>query len=164
MLTQARLKELLRYDPFTGVLTWKVDKGNRKAGSVAGTTPNNRREYVEIRIDGVLYKAHRLAWLYTYGAFPKKETDHIKHDGRDNKITSLREVTRQQNQKNRSKQCNNTSGVCGVRSRDGKWLAYIGGGKNYVRLGLFIDFDEAVRVRKTAEAEHGYHPNHGKLY
>ena len=64
-LTQARLKELLDYQPDTGKFTWKINRtGFAKAGSYAGA--NKTGGYRQIRVDGTMYAAHRLAWLYVH--------------------------------------------------------------------------------------------------
>lgn len=55
------------------------------------------------------------------------QTDHINHDGFDNRRTNLRIVTQRQNLFNQRLYKNNTSGFKGVSrySRTGKWKAQI---------------------------------------
>ena len=56
-LTQARLKELLSYDPITGEFHRRVSVRRWRAGERAGCyDPTNG--YVLIRVDGRLYKGH----------------------------------------------------------------------------------------------------------
>ena len=71
-LTQSRLKEVLSYDPDSGKFTWKINRGSMKAGSVAGYLDSSNG-YICIRLDGKLYKAHRLAWFYTHGYDPENQ-------------------------------------------------------------------------------------------
>lgn len=100
MLTQERLKELLDYDPETGVFVWKVGKGSRaQAGQRAGC--GDGKGYTQIKIDKKLYLAHRLVWFYAHGRWPKEEIDHINRVKNDNRIDNLREVTHQQQQFNK---------------------------------------------------------------
>ena len=111
MITQKELKDLLHYDPETGVFTWlKSGKGRKANGETRGLTNG----YFTIRINWRQYKAHRLAWLYVYGVWPKGQIDHINHNTTDNRIANLREVTNQENHRNMSLSKNNTSGVTGV--------------------------------------------------
>lgn len=101
MITQDRLRELLHYDPDTGIFTRLVSTGWRgKVGDVAGY--KNPDGYLVIMIDYKLYLAHRLAWLYTYGRFPEV-TDHINGVRDDNRIVNLREVTNWENAQNKKK-------------------------------------------------------------
>ena len=121
ILTQERLKELLRYDPETGVLRWIVSPvGTVATGSIAGTLNPNGYRY--IRINNKKYLAHRLVFLYTEGAFPPDETDHINRNRSDNRWCNLRACTRRENQQNRS---DNTSFV-GVKwmKKDKRWSVY----------------------------------------
>ena len=89
MITQERLKELLHYDPETGVFTWKVDKGTRaRAGQEAGCL-NGVSGYIDISIDKKLEKAHRLSFLYMDGSMPPEHTDHINGIRNDNRPQNL---------------------------------------------------------------------------
>jgi hypothetical protein len=68
VLTQARLRELLQYDPVTGVFRWRA---GRYIGRVAGCSADgNHNRYARIRVDGRMYYAHRLSWLYVHGTWP----------------------------------------------------------------------------------------------
>jgi hypothetical protein len=98
-LTQNRLKQLLDYQPETGQFTWRVARaGLAKAGSVAGATKT--QGYRQIMVDGTMYLAHRLAWLYVHGHFPVKMLDHVNRQSWDNRIANLREATHKQNREN----------------------------------------------------------------
>jgi len=159
-LTQQRLKEVLNYDAESGVFTWAV--GSRKAakGVVAGGFSD--RGYLNICVDGVRYRAHRLAWLYMYGVYPK-QIDHLNHVRHDNRMINLRETDSYGNSRNQSKPSHNTSGVVGVslNNRIGRnetrWEVKICG----KFLGYFDNFFEAVCKRKSAELKFNFHPNHG---
>lgn len=160
------LIDILDYDPLTGIFTWKNPTALRcKVGDVAGTDfqNSNGKQYKRVMINGVGYQLHRLAWLYTYEEYPEHEIDHINGDGTDNRIENLRSVTRKENNMNKRKQSNNSSGVTGVVKfkRTGKWHAQIQvDGKNN-HLGFFDNFNDAVIARKMAEQEFGFHANHG---
>lgn len=123
-LSQARLKEVLRYDEVKGEFTWLV-KMNRKivVGSKAGSNCNG---YTLIRIDGVGYYAHRLAWLYKTGVLPD-EVDHENRIKSDNRWTNLRPATRGQNESNKGLSTANTSGIKGVYwvARDKRWVTKV---------------------------------------
>jgi len=164
-MTQKELMCLLDYDRATGLFTWKVTKNNRvKAGSNAGyKSPKNG--YIQIKINGRHYQAHRLAWLFVNGDFPQCELDHIDHDRSNNAINNLRPVSRKQNSRNTRVRKNSYSGVTGVywdkHSFQWRVMVHSLDGKSH-HVGYFKDFDEARRARKDAEKEHGYHPNHGE--
>lgn len=150
-ITQDKLKQLLHYNPYTGIFKWRNKKGKVKRKDVAGSTNNN--EYTRIVIDYKFYQAHRLAWLYMYGYFPENDIDHIDRIRNNNRINNLREVSRQCNMRNSGNPRNNNSGVKGVcwyKSRN-KWYAQIIINQKLIFLGYYKSFDEAVCYRLAAE-------------
>lgn len=141
MITQDRLSELLSYDPLMGLFRWKVSRGTRAAGSVAG---NNRPDgYIYIKVDKALYRQTRLIWLYVYGAWPKHHIDHINGDTSDDRFCNLREATRSQNLGNRKRNINSTTGFKGVTKRGSRYLAYINKDGTRIWLGYHQTPEEA---------------------
>ena len=161
-LTQAELKEFLHYNPFTGIFTWiKYTANSVKIGDNAGCVGSSG--YIQIRLKGKKYAAHRLAFLYMTGKLPEEQADHINHIRIDNRWKNLREATNQENSKNMSMKNSNTSGVTGIcwDRRAKKWQARIMvDGKNK-HLGLFEDINWAIFARWLAEDKLGFHKNHG---
>lgn len=123
-LTAERLRELLHYDPLTGTFRWRFDRGPIKGKSIAGTI--TCYGYISISVDGKKYPAHRLAWLYSNGAFPSS-IDHKNGVRSDNRIENLREASAKQNMQNmRSAHKTNKSGFLGVHAHaHGAWRAQI---------------------------------------
>lgn len=113
MLTQQRLRELLHYDPNTGIFTWRVARGNIKSGATAGSAAYGHG-YRVIKLDGRAYLAHRLAWLYVHGAFPVAEVDHINGVVSDNRVSNLRPAELKQNRRNRRAKRGTRTGLKGV--------------------------------------------------
>lgn len=152
-LTADRLREVLTYDPETGVFRWKVRTSIRvTVGEVAGYL---RDGYRFITIDGRKYRAHRLAWLYMYGVWPA-ELDHVNGDRADNRISNLREATRTQNNANTPIRKNNTSGVKGVcwDKRKRKWMAQIRVRGVQRFLGYYETTEEAGEAYAAAAARY----------
>jgi hypothetical protein len=157
ILTQERLKELLSYDPETGVFVWVKQVSSRALlGGVAGS--NRRDGYRRIKIDRAEFLTHRLAWLYMTGAFPPNETDHINMDKSDNRFFNLRAVTHSENQHNKGKQKNNKSGFKGVSyyKQTQKWYAAIKLNAVKKSLGYFLTPEEASAAYLAAQRI--YHP------
>jgi hypothetical protein len=143
ILTQAYLKQMLHYDPETGVWTWRQSLSyNVKAGRVAGSLRSDG--YRKIRIRGRAYYSGRLAWFYMTGEWPE-EVDHKDRDPSNDRWSNLREATSSQNKYNR----NDDGTLRGVYcSGGGKWWAMVGK-DNY--LGTFDTLEEAITAR-DAEA------------
>jgi Demerecviridae HNH endonuclease len=159
-LTQARLRQLLHYDPKTGVFTRLMDTGGGrfKAGTVAGCS-NGR--YREIWIDGERYSEHRIAWMWMMGSFPREQIDHKNLNKKDNRWTNLREATISQNAMNRPTRAR--SGAKGVnfivngkKAGRKRWRAVITEGGKIHRLGTFLTREEAKAAYDAAAARlHG---------
>jgi hypothetical protein len=146
------LKSRLNYDCETGIFTWKVKASYRiNPGEVAGTTHANG--YISIRLHGVPYKAHRLAWLYVYGSWPDDQIDHINGCRNDNRIINLRMASNQENCRNQGISKRNTSGYRGVgfNKNNGKWHAYMGLNKKTIHLGFYQKIEDAISARNKAE-------------
>lgn len=155
-LTQAHVKELLHYDPDTGVFTWikKLTPLSRiLIGSIAGSINGNG--YRHICIQGKTYKAHRLAWLYVFGKFPNNLLDHINRNRSDNRLRNLREVGYSENNQNHEISKRNTSGITGVYwyKPSQKWCAKISSNNKLKHIGYFATIEEAIAARKAAEKE-----------
>lgn len=161
-LSLERLKELLFYDPDTGVFTWISPAKNykRPVGAVAGYI--NNLGYVQIGIDCGHYSAHRLAWMYMHGELPELVIDHINGNPSDNRIKNLRVVTHQQNMWNRMVQSNNKSGYPGVyfNKSANKWHASIRVKGKRIHLGYFTSAKEAHD--KYAQASKEYHSHYAR--
>jgi hypothetical protein len=142
-----RAKEMLDYDPETGVFTWrKPHRRPHLAGKEAGGSCS--QGYRRIKIDGTLYSGHRLAWAWFHNEEPPVEVDHINQDKSDNRIENLRNGEGSVNLINRPIRPNNTTGVAGVKlNRDGVYVAQFHSGY----LNSSKDFFEAVCARKSAE-------------
>lgn len=152
-LTQQRLKELLSYDPETGLfINLTQRRPQAKIGSVAGC--KHYSGYIHIKIDNKKYMAHRLAWLYVYGEMPKKELDHINEIKDDNRIVNLRLATHKENGQNvSSPRIDNNSGFRGVSwdKKAKKWCAQIGINGKYKNLGYFVTPEEAYEAYLKAK-------------
>ena len=151
-LLQARFA----YDPLTGILL------DAQTGQMAPTRIKGC--YILIaRGFASAFCAHRIAWALYYKNDPYPAIiDHIDQDGLNNKIDNLRLSTVSLNLANRGKQRNNTSGYKGVHlhTRNGKWRAQIKVKGKVIKLGYFVDIqDAAMAYRAAAIFYFGDHAN-----
>lgn len=147
-LTLSRLKQALHYDHETGVFTWKEHgRGghHRGIGRPAGSL--KRSGYTLINLNQMRFRAHRLAWFYMTGAWPKGQVDHINGERNDNRWTNLRLASQVQNSANMKPRRTNRLGIKGVRQYDGlnctRYRSIISIGGNVRYLGSFKSLDEA---------------------
>lgn len=160
LISQERLKELLRYDPVSGVFFVRVARvgSTKPPGAPWGTVKDkSSHPYLIGAIDGRFYRGHRLAWLYAYGVWPKCNLDHINGNTLDNRIENLRECNQQQNNGNHHVlNANNTSGYRGVSWKNDKrkWKAYINRNDRQYHLGYFSTKEAAYEAYKAAAISH----------
>lgn len=159
--THQRVLELLDYEPETGLFHWKSHRtGTAPKGAAAGSLQVNKNgtRYTRICIDGTNLSAHRLAWFYVHGAWPKDQIDHADGNGLNNRIGNLREANSFQNAQNRRIKRTNKSGIKGIswkKSRQ-KWQAQIECNGIAFHLGSFATKEEAGQAYADAAARlHG---------
>ena len=145
-LTQEILKDLLNYDPDSGVFKWLKSGPGRKSTLIAGTL--HKFGYWQITISRKIYKSHRLAWLYEYGKWPDNDVDHKDTIRHHNWISNLREATRCENLQNmvNAKKNNKSTGLLGA-SFDKRRLSY--------RSTIFLNYKQKhLGTFKTAQEAH----------
>lgn len=149
-VTRERLQELLHYDPETGTFRWLRSGMGRNADLSAGGLGKNG--YVYIAVEGRKYLAHRLAWLWANGCWPKALIDHKNMNRADNRLANLREADQVRNSANADKKKNNTSGFKGVAKVTNceRWTARIKAHKKYHYLGCFRTPEEAHSAYRAA--------------
>lgn len=182
-ITQEIARELIDYNPDTGVTIWrerdiKWFKNGKKTASHCQKVWNSKfagkiafsakaKGYFVGDILGVRMFAHRIVWLWWYGEWPKFEIDHIDGNPSNNEIKNLRDVPHIINGRNTRMHKNNTSGAncIEVCKRTGKFIAVCNKGVPSVKitLGRFDTLEEAKIARKEYEIENEYHELHGDI-
>lgn len=172
--SQEELRALLHYNPETGALKWKprpatmfandrdAAKWNARFAGKEAFTSVNSDGYRGGTIWSVKHKAHRIIWMLVYGVAPN-QIDHIDGNRINNSISNLRNVSHLENVRNRRFSRANSTGIVGVSfdKRARRFKAYIDNNCIKMHLGSFNSLDDAIAVRKRAEAKLGYHKNHG---
>ena len=166
-LTAEQVRAILDYNPYTGIFRWRYrhDRSNswnaKYTGQVAGS--RGRVDCVAIAINGSMFKAHRLAWLYMTGKWPTVLIDHIDGNPMNNIFSNLRDANHIQNTANAKRLWrHNKSGFRGVhwRSERQKWYAVIWHKYTQRYLGTFDTPEEASEAYvRAAVALHGNYAN-----
>ncbi len=158
--SQEELHRLFFYNCETGVFTRKAYKlyaatGHRLGMPVGFVDVNG---YVKIKVSGDVYLAHRLAWLYVYGEWPKQHIDHIDGNRSYNAISNLRDVSYSENGQNQRKATarNRFSNLLGVSPSSrvkNPWVAQICIDGKSKHLGTFKTADLAHQAYLEAKRE-----------
>lgn len=145
-ITAARVRELLHYDPATGIFTHRIARrGLRyRIGEIAGRISEEdggRR----IGLEGRRYWGNQIAWLYVTGEWPSSDVDHINGMRSDDRFANLRIATRSENLANARRPKHNTSGLKGANwhAKAGKWRATIKKNRIPIHIGYFDSAAEA---------------------
>jgi hypothetical protein len=178
-VTPEYVKECFKYNPKTGVLTWKARPKSHfptergwhifhasYAGKVTGC--KDYKGYLVVLIGGRPYFAHRIVWAIMKGVWPSEMIDHINGVRDDNRLANLREASRGQNISNARIRKDNTTGVKGIlkpvaRANGGKaWRVGIRVGGKRHHIGYFNSMEEAeVAVRESRVKLHREFAHHG---
>jgi len=152
-LQAERLRELLHYDPDTGIFAWRVGRQGILKDSIAGNLRRDGR--IMIGIDRHRHFAHRLAWLYMKGEFPDTDLDHKDCDPTNNRFANLREASHAQNQRNQPTPRHNTSGFKGVHfhKQRQRWVAQIKIKGQQTYIGIFDTPEQAHQAYCQAASE-----------
>jgi hypothetical protein len=154
ILTAQRLRELLHYDPATGIFTWRI---GRRSALKAGCFRSDG--YLYITVDGRQRLSHRLAWLWMTSDWPSGTIDHIDGNPSNNRFENLRDVTIAENIQNRRKaRVDSKTGVLGVSfdKRRNKFRAAIKFEGRRLYLGQFVTAESAHAA--YVEAKRRLHP------
>lgn len=160
--TQTELKEFLSYDPTTGYLIWiKKLAHTTVIGSRAGSL--SKSGYRRLTFRGRNYQEHHIIWCIVYGQFPVGQIDHENQIRDCNVINNLREVTKAENARNRSRISNHLdeAGIWYCKRRK-RYIAEITYEGKKVFQKSYIDIEDAIKERKAKALELGFHDNHGK--
>lgn len=158
-MTAEYLRSIIIYDSETGKFYWKIDRAkNVKAGTEIFAS--NRNGYCAITTSGKAYAAHRLAWLYTYGEWPRV-IDHINGDRQDNRICNLRSTSARGNAQNmKQHREGRLVGASYVKHID-KWVAqvtYKGDNERlHTNIGYYKTEQEAHDAYMAYCEEHNLH-------
>lgn len=154
-ITLGRLKELISYDPETGLFKWLDDRNCGVKFQKAGSLSN--QGYVTIHIDGHIYQSHRVAIFYMTGIWPKSCVDHINCIRNDNRYVNLREIDHKTNIRNRAGPNKNGSiGMLGVSKCGTRFRSQIIVNGERIHLGVFSTPEKAHEIYLKAKCK--YHP------
>lgn len=130
----SRAISLFRYDEKTGEIIRK------RTGK---TVTTKYQGYINITVDRLRYRAHRIAWLLFFGEWPAGQLDHINGARADNRIENLRLATPAQNMANRAPQGGRTiKGISKINRRK-PWRAQIRHSGRSIHIGTFSSPEEA---------------------
>lgn len=154
--THDRLREVLDYNPESGVLTWRVKIARKiRVGDEAGCPSG--KGYRVLQVDQHQAQAHIWAWYWMTGTWPEHDIDHIDGNGMNNRWSNLRLSTRAENMWNTvAARSHNTTGRLGVgydRRRE-VWFARITVNGSVKYLGTYPTPEEASAAYWAAKAEH----------
>lgn len=163
-ITQEVLKEVLSYDPLSGVFIWVSPPKYhpRLKGEIAGSKikdSNSDSFYWRIKIDRFPYRRSSLALLYMEGQMPEL-VDHRDGNTLNDRYENLRAATVTQNNWNHKPHKKDSLLPAGVRKiNSGNYQARIQHQGKLLSLGTFDNPSEASEVYEAFRKN-----NYGEFY
>lgn len=148
-LTAAYVHSLLIYDPISGNLCWKA---NPSIGIMKNTLVSQKKEngYLNVKINGLTFRAHRVIWLMQTGSWPTGNIDHKDRIRSNNAWHNLRNGTQAQNTWNAVSKRGLLRGLTPVKDKPGQFKATIMRNGKTHRLGSFFCAEKAHLAYKQA--------------
>ena len=152
-MTTEAIKRMLRYSTESGEFWWTSDAPTKVRGK--RVEYKDKHGYICLKLDGRMYKAHRIAWLFQYGYWPTQHIDHINGNKADNRICNLRDVSPNINAQNRRRALStNSVGFLGVSRNGSGWRAEIRVAGKKINLGTYPLPDQAHAIYVAAKRKH----------
>lgn len=148
----------MSYDPLTGCLYWRKQRGQKRTGDVAGHV--DTFGYVVIRFEGKAFKSHRIAYLLMENEWPPNFIDHINGVRSDNRWINLRKATRQQNSYNKGLDKRSSTLIRNVYKKRNQYGVMVSTPTGRKYIGAFDDIELAELV--AIEAQDKYHREYAR--
>jgi hypothetical protein len=165
-MTQDELKKQVKYNPETGEFfrLGYYCRWGTFVNRISALNKYSKEGYLIVSINGIRFKAHRLAFLYVDNVKLENadDVDHVNGNKSDNRYCNLKICSREENMKNKPLYNNNSTGVIGVSRYEDKFRARITVDGKRVSLGLFETIEEAAEVRLKYEKKFNYSEHHGR--
>ncbi len=150
------VRQILHYDPETGIFTWRINRAPRgKKGTIAGTVAPDDRRFIGIYQRS--FRSSRLAWLYMTGEWPENEIDHENGKPADDRWRNLRKATHLENMRNTKRRAHSKQPYKGICKHNNGWCARITVNWKQIHLGYFHTPEEAYAC--YVQATKTYHKN-----
>jgi hypothetical protein len=157
-LTQEQLRQEIHYDPETGTFRKMVRFGEVLEPSFRIGKVKSSSGYLQIRINGVVHQAHRMAWLYMTGVMPDFHIIHIDGVKHNNRWANLeRRTSIRVDKKVGSEQASGVMGVTWDKPRN-QWRVRTRVNGKSKHVGMFKELNDAIEARENANTRYEQKP------
>ena len=136
------LQKYLQYNSNSGIFSW-IKKTGAKAVVDKFAGRSDKDGYIVIQFKQKKYFAHRLAWLFAHGEWPKNCIDHVNGIRSDHRIENLRDVSKRENSSNKQSNRSGKLQGCSYSKNAKKWHSRIWINNKNKHLGYFYTEIEA---------------------